>query len=119
MSARKQILTAVLLIVLLSFGACRKSATNQSSGTNPANSTSGPQQPEGGVAAAADTKFFRGSIGSALGLQMKLVRTGETLAGSYFYQKVGTKIDLRGTVDKDGNVTLEEFDSAGKQTGIF
>lgn len=50
---------------------------------------------------------------------MKLVRTGDLLAGSYFYQKVGTRINLRGNVDKDGNLTLEEFDQAGKQTGLF
>jgi len=52
-------------------------------------------------------------------LQMKLVREGETLTGSYFYKKVGTPIDVRGTIDKDGNVVLEEFDSSGKQTGVF
>ena len=50
---------------------------------------------------------------------MKLVRTGDQLAGSYFYQRVGTRIDLRGSVDKDGNLTLEEFDKSGKQTGLF
>ena len=50
---------------------------------------------------------------------MKLVRTGDQLAGSYFYQKIGTRIDLRGNVDKDGNITLEEFDPSGKQTGVF
>ena len=50
---------------------------------------------------------------------MKLVRTGDQLAGSYFYQKIGTRINLRGNVEKDGNLTLEEFDQAGKQTGLF
>jgi len=50
---------------------------------------------------------------------MKLVRAGDQLSGSYFYQKVGTKIDVRGNVDKDGNLTLEEFDPSGKQTGVF
>ena len=50
---------------------------------------------------------------------MKLVRTGDQLAGSYFYQKVGTRIDVRGNVDKDGNLTLDEFDPNGKQTGVF
>ena len=64
-------------------------------------------------------KHFKGSIGSSLDLQMKLVRTGDQLSGSYFYQKVGTRIDLRGNVDKDGNLTLEEFDPSGKQTGVF
>ena len=50
---------------------------------------------------------------------MKLVRTGDQLSGSYFYQKIGTRIDLRGNVDQDGNLTLEEFDKGGKQTGVF
>ena len=50
---------------------------------------------------------------------MKLVRSGEQLTGTYYYQKIGTKIDLRGSLDKDGNVTLEEFDTSGKQTGLF
>ena len=50
---------------------------------------------------------------------MKLVRDGDKLTGSYFYQRVGTRITLRGTVDKDGNLTLDEFDPSGKQTGVF
>jgi hypothetical protein len=50
---------------------------------------------------------------------MKLVRTGDQLAGSYFYQKVGTRINVRGDVDKNGSLTLQEFDQAGKQTGLF
>ncbi|HEY0431624.1 MAG TPA: RsiV family protein [Pyrinomonadaceae bacterium] len=76
-------------------------------------------EPAGGVIAATQTKFFKGSIGSALDLQMKLARDGDKLTGSYYYQKVGTKIDVRGEVDKDSNVTLEEFDASGKQTGMF
>ena len=77
------------------------------------------EQAQGGTTAPGETRYFRGSIGSALGLQMKLLREGEKLNGNYFYQKVGTKIDLRGTIDNDGNVTLEEFDAGGKQTGVF
>jgi len=50
---------------------------------------------------------------------MKLVRTGDQLAGSYFYQKIGSRIDVRGNVDQHGNLTLEEFDKGGKQTGVF
>jgi len=74
---------------------------------------------QGGETPAAQAKYFKGSIGSSLDLEMKLVRTADQLAGSYFYQKVGTRINLRGNVDKDGNLTLQEFDPAGKQTGLF
>lgn len=50
---------------------------------------------------------------------MKLVRDGANLTGSYFYRKVGTKINLKGTVDLEGNLMLEEFDPNGKATGVF
>lgn len=73
----------------------------------------------GGATPPPQTKHFKGSIGSTLDLQMKLVRDGDNLTGSYFYQKVGTRISLRGTVDKLGNLTLDEFDPQGKQTGVF
>jgi hypothetical protein len=67
----------------------------------------------------SEIKYFKGSIGNALGLQMKLVRQGENVTGTYFYQKVGTRIDLKGSIDKDGNITLEEFAPDGTQTGVF
>lgn len=74
---------------------------------------------QGGAAPAPQTKYFKGSIGSSLDLQMKLVRADPQLTGSYFYQRVGTRISLRGTIDPDGKFVLEEFDPAGKQTGVF
>jgi len=119
MNLQKQLFIAVLVIAFFSISACRKNSTPTEQAPATAAADAERQHPEGGVTIVAETKFFKGSIGSALGLQMKLVREGENLSGSYFYQKVGKKIDLRGTVDKDGNVTLEEFDSNGKQTGVF
>jgi len=76
-------------------------------------------QDAGETVPKGQTKFFKGSIGSSLGLQMKLTRDGEQASGNYFYQKVGTRIELKGTVDKAGNLSLDEYDSAGRQTGIF
>ena len=113
----------VLIILLLASAGCKKTnAPNKSVASQPTTTASAPEQyhhPEGGTAQVAETKFFKGSIGSSLGLQMKLMRTNDQLNGNYFYQKVGTRIELRGSVDKDGNVILEEFDSSGKQTGVF
>ncbi|HKO60505.1 MAG TPA: DUF3298 domain-containing protein [Pyrinomonadaceae bacterium] len=107
-----------LLAVLLVFGGsgCKKSVTPPPTAVPLAANS---DQAQGGTTTAGETRYFRGSIGSTLGLQMKLLREGEKLNGNYFYQKVGTRIDLRGTIDNDGNVTLEEFDTGGKQTGIF
>ena len=119
MNLQKQLLTALALIAFLIGAGCRKNPTTSEQAVPSPPDSTGRQHPEGGITAAAETKFFKGSIGSALGLQMKLVREGENLTGSYFYQKVGKKIEVRGTVDKDGNVTLEEFDPNGKQTGVF
>src|SRR2546423_880633 len=110
----------ILICLFLSFG-CRKTSTPAPAAppTAPSLPVSQLNHPEGGSLPAAQIKYFKGSIGSSLDLQMKLLRTGDQLSGSYFYQKVGTRIDLRGNVDKDGNLTLEEFDKSGKQTGLF
>src|ERR1041384_3360372 len=110
----------IVACLCLSIG-CRKTATSPPPTAPPASSTPAPElsHSQGGETPAPQAKYFKGSIGSSLDLQMKLVRTGDQLAGSYFYQKVGTRIDLRGNVDKDGNLTLEEFDKSGKQTGLF
>ena len=110
----------IFICLLVSIG-CRKTATPPASAPPAAQASPVAQldHSQGGQTPVALTKHFKGSIGSSLDLQMKLVRTGDQLAGSYFYQRVGTRIDLRGNVDKDGNLTLEEFDKSGKQTGLF
>lgn len=113
-------ITLVVLCLLVSSG-CRKTSA-PSAATAPSNAaTPAPElsNSQGGTTPAPQPKYFKGSIGTSLDLQMKLVRTGDQLAGNYFYQKIGTRIDVRGNVDKDGNLTLEEFDPSGKQTGVF
>lgn len=115
---------AAFLLVILFFGvACRKgSAPPPASGSAAAPAATPAEQlnhPIGGATAPPQTKYFKGSIGTSLDLQMKLVREGDQVTGSYFYEKIGTRITLRGTVDKDGNLTLQEFDPSGKQTGVF
>jgi len=119
MNLRKQFLILLLLIAFLGLMACKKaSAPSDQTGSSPVTAPES-QHAAGGTTPAGETKYFKGSIGSALGLQMKLVREGEKLIGSYFYQKVGTPINIRGTIDKSGNVVIDEFDSAGSQTGTF
>ena len=114
----KRLLICLLVFVPIS---CKRTPAPTTSQSAPATTQSPQAQLDhvSGGTAPVDTKYFKGSIGTTLDLQMKLVRSGDQLTGSYFYQRIGTKIDLRGTVDKDGNVSLEEFDPSGKQTGIF
>jgi hypothetical protein len=118
MNRLKPFSISLLLIAFLGVNACKKtSPTDQ-----PANgllATSEGQPAAGGITPVGEAKYFKGSIGSTLGLQMKLVREGDKLTGSYFYQKVGTAISIHGTIDKGGNVALDEFDSSGNQTGTF
>src|SRR6185436_5144844 len=115
MSIRTCLIVACLLLSL----GCRRTSSPPSTTPPPTGSPAPELSSQGGDTTAPQVKHFKGSIGSSLDLQMKLVRTGDLLAGSYFYQKIGTRINLRGNVDPAGNLTLEEFDQAGKQTGLF
>jgi hypothetical protein len=111
--------TIVILALFLTVVGCKRGSNPPQSTGAPAGPSPAAEQPAEGGATPREVKHFKGSIGTTLDLQMRLVRTGDTLAGSYFYQKVGTKIDLKGTIDKDGNLLLQEFDPTGKQTGMF
>ena len=123
MNPQKLCVAILFSAVLLGGGACSKKANvTQTPVPSPIVSAASPEQyhqGDSGVLPVVQAKFFKGSIGSQLGLQMKLIRNGDQLSGNYSYQKVGTRIDLKGTIDKDNNVTLEEFDTGGKQTGLF
>jgi hypothetical protein len=116
---RTRFLFPGLLIVALVVSGCKRSSTPPA--TAPSGPAATPQLVDvpGGAVPAPQTKYFKGSIGTSLDLQMKLVRTGDEVSGSYFYQRIGTRINLRGKVAPDGNFTLDEFDPAGKQTGFF
>jgi len=110
-----------LLLAAVVVTGCKRAAPPPASSGPPAAAPGLPQlaQVQGGNTPAPQTKYFKGSIGSSLDLQMKLVRADPQLSGSYFYQRVGTRINLRGTIDPDGKFVLEEYDPAGKQTGVF
>ena len=111
---------ALALFVILSLAACQQRQESVKE--------SGPR--EGGKAKVAKpipssfNRVLAGSIDGKYRIQMELTRNGEKLTGSYFYEKVrettgGAKyIGLEGTIDKEGNFSLEEFDSE-KKSGTF
>jgi hypothetical protein len=110
----------LVLFVALGVVGCRRNSTPPPTAP-PVTAPGLPQLTgvEGGTTPLTEVKYFKGSIGSSLDLQMKLMRTGDQLSGSYFYQRIGTRINLRGKIENDGHFVLDEFDQAGKQTGIF
>jgi hypothetical protein len=116
----KRTLIAIVLLTIAING-CRRTSSSAPTSPTPVapSSQTSLSHPEGGATILPETKYFKGSIGNSLDLQMKLVKTSDQLSGTYYYQRIGTRINLRGTLDKDGNLTLEEFDPAGKQTGVF
>jgi hypothetical protein len=111
---------ALVLVVGIGVAGCKRNSA-PAPAAPPAAPAATPQlaNAEGGNTPAPETKYFKGSIGSSLDLQMKLVRSGDQLSGSYFYQRIGTRINLRGKIEPDGHFVLDEFDQAGKQTGLF
>jgi hypothetical protein len=115
MISKTRIILFLLTCVVL-LGACRKSTSNQNSNTaaTPLQETVG-----GGAAPAADKLIFRGRIAYELKIEMSLVKDSNGLSGTYFYPRVGKNINLKGSVDKDGNVDLRESDDSGKETGVF
>jgi hypothetical protein len=69
---------------------------------------------------------LRGTMGEGLPIQMNLVAAGSStkVTGAYFYEKtdvayVPVGLQLEGTLDKAGHLTLTETDEAGKKTGRF
>ena len=116
MTVRTCLIIACLVVSL----GCRKTSTPPPTAPPPGTATPSPElsHAAGGETPAPQTKYQR--------LDRQLARPanetgahGRPTRRQYFYQKIGTRINLRGNVDKDGNLTLEEFDQAGKQTGLF
>lgn len=115
---------AFCVLCVLCLQACaqkREGVGGEASGNKEVSAQGGSQSASqaGGIAPSDQTRTFRGEIGNQLKIEMRLVRAGDRLSGNYAYEKVGTNINLNGTVDAKGNFTLSETDASGKQTGAF
>src|SRR5713226_9814151 len=115
----RRLLFFFLVIALSALGACRKQPASSQQNANSTATPLAQDAPVSGTATNGEKFYFRGTIAGKLKIEMTLVRDGERLTGSYFYPKVGKNIELKGTIDKDGNVSISESDDSGKQTGVF
>ncbi|HVS20991.1 MAG TPA: RsiV family protein [Pyrinomonadaceae bacterium] len=119
MKNRNRLLFTLLVIGFIALGSCRKQPSGSQQNANNNAPTAAQDAPIGGAAQTGDKFYFRGTIAGNLTIEMALVRDGDRLTGSYFYPKVGKNIELKGTIDKSGNVELKESDESGKDTGVF
>lgn len=117
MKNHNRIVLLVLAIAIITMGACRKEAGNQQYANSNA-TPSAQDSPISGAATSGEKFSFRGTIAN-LKIEVTLLRDGERVTGSYFYPKVGKNIELKGAIDKDGNLDLRESDESGKETGVF
>lgn len=116
--ARSYIVLMGLLLMIFTL-ACKSKKSGDAT-TQTANGNANANEQPGGISGgkAPSGKIFRGSVGDNK-LQMTLHREGDKLSGTYFYQKVGSDISLKGSINSQGDFTLQEFDNNGKQTGEF
>lgn len=61
---------------------------------------------------------YAGSINENLPIQMSIYPLEKDMVGSYFYEKQQKEIKLKGKAGAN-NIILNEYDAAGKVTGIF
>lgn len=65
------------------------------------------------------SKTFKGSINGKYKITITLTKTNNKLNGSYSYDSKEIPLELQGSIDKSGNISLNEFDDNGTITGIF
>lgn len=61
---------------------------------------------------------YQGTINNNLLIQMSIYPLPNEIVGSYFYEKQGKEIKLKGKADEK-DIILYEYDELGKNTGIF
>lgn len=111
------------LLLLLSGCAARRageSGTAATAAAQPGAEASASPASDAGTNEAARPagRIFRGTLAERP-IEMRLERDAVNLRGAYSYDGIGQELSLRGRIDSQGNLSLQEFDANGKQTGQF
>jgi hypothetical protein len=64
-------------------------------------------------------KTFEGQVNNKYDIVLKISSDNGEITGNYFYKSSGIDIKLKGNLNREGKLSLSEFDSQGNQTGIF
>lgn len=65
------------------------------------------------------TKHFSGTIDNKYKIDMTFTKIGTSLVGEYSYSGKSVLLLLRGTINENGNLEVQEFNDKGEKTGIF
>jgi hypothetical protein len=65
------------------------------------------------------TRAYEGEIDGKLPVRLVLTKNGQQLTGTYLYKRIGKPLKLQGTINGEGEFTLDEFDPSGRKTGGF
>ena len=65
------------------------------------------------------TKTYKGSLNNKFQISMTLIKTDNELNGTYSYIGKNTTLKLEGSIDNEGNISLNEFNNIGNITGNF
>lgn len=121
---KRNFLHGIILLLVATLGCNWFSSSNNNQNTNANSNTSNLNASSGQnnkPARDPNEKIFRGAIyvdAGASSFVMKLKKEGDNLTGSYYYLKTRKDISLKGTIDKQNKIKLEET-SDGKVTGTF
>jgi len=65
------------------------------------------------------TKTFQGTINNKYEITMILIKKSAVITGSYKYKTQTNSLNLKGTIDANGNLNVNEFNDKGSITGVF
>lgn len=65
------------------------------------------------------TKTFQGTINNKYEITMTLTKKSTVITGSYKYKTQTNSLNLKGTIDANGNLNVNEFNDKGSITGVF
>jgi hypothetical protein len=64
-------------------------------------------------------KTFEGTINNKYGILMKITCDEGKIVGNYFYKSQKIKIEVKGNLNEKEEISIQEFDKKGNQTGVF
>ena len=65
------------------------------------------------------SKIYEGTIDNKYEIILSIENKNGKLSGNYRYKNNKNSLKITGTVDKEGNITLNEFNESGSMTGVF